>query len=111
MGKTIRYAEVKYNVGAIPAEWSDFISNYGFRWSKRSTTDFVQWKELRGKGFQIWISMPRPNQGSNGTFWKYAIESTKHIPALGIEFLESLLIDLKSTFPETEINKTVANKT
>ena len=106
MTKTKRYAEIKLNEEVLPASWSEFVSRYGFKWSKRSTSDFNQWKELRGKGYQIWISIPYPKKIDNRVFWEYAIDTTNHLPEEAITFLEEMMADLKVTLPMTEIKTT-----
>ena len=111
MTKTNRYAEIKYNGEVLPAQWSEFFCEYGFKYSKRSASDFIQWKELRGSGYQIWISMPIPIRTDNKTYWEYAIDTTKHLQEEGIHFLEAMMIHLKVNFPMTEIKKTTASKT
>ena len=103
MTKTRRYAEIKLNEEVLPASWSEFVSRYGFKWSKRSTSDFNQWKALRGKGYQIWISIPYPKRIDNSTYWEYAIDTTNHLPEEAITFLEEILTQLKTNFPKTEV--------
>lgn len=105
MIKTNRYAKINLNEEVLPAKWSEFINEYGFIWSKRSTSDYIKWKELRGKGYQIWISIPKPIQSDNKTYWEYAIDITNHIQEEGIKLLDDMMIHLQTTFPNTEIRK------
>jgi hypothetical protein len=109
--QTKRHSRIKLNQEVLPAEWPELISEYGFRWSKRSTLDFVQWKEVRGKGYQIWISIPKPNRVKSITYWECAIDTTKHLPKEGFELLEYLISNLEINFPMIEINRANSQNT
>jgi hypothetical protein len=96
-------AWLAYEGRAFPdGEWRDYLRAFNIKWARtRSTAAIPTWYAIEGKGYVVWVSVPR----WGGNRWRIALSVLESAPSGGRALVDEVVSSALVRFPTMRLEK------